>query len=54
LTPLAACGLIVIMIGATTLTAAIGEVAGATFPLVVGIAAAFVAYGRTHLVPITR
>ena len=54
LTPLAACGLVVIMIGATTLTAAVGQVPGATFPMVVGIAAAFVAYGRTYLAPITR
>jgi hypothetical protein len=54
LTPLAACGLVVIMIGATTLTAAMGEVPGAMFPLAVGIAAAFVAYGRTYLAPVTR
>ena len=54
LTPLAACGLIVIMAGAVTLTALSMGVAPATFPLVVGIAAAFVAYGRTHMAPITQ
>ena len=41
------------MIGATTLTAAVGQVPGATFPLVVGIAAALVAYGRTYLAAVT-
>ncbi len=54
LTPLAAAGLLVIMMGATTLTAIDMSVPAASFPLVVGIAAAFVAYGRTHLAPITR
>src|SRR4051812_3859884 len=54
LTPLAACGLIVIMTGAVTLTALSMGVAPATFPLVVGIAAAFVAYGRTQLAPIAQ
>jgi uncharacterized membrane protein YphA (DoxX/SURF4 family) len=54
LTPLAACGLVVIMAGATVTTAYAGPVAFALFPLVVGIAAAFVAYGRTHLAPFTR
>ena len=52
LTPLAASGLVVIMVGAVTLTAISMGVAPASFPLVVGIAAAFVAYGRTHLAPI--
>ena len=54
LTALAASGLAVIMVGATTLTAIAGPAAAATFPLVVGIAALFVAYGRTHVVPIAR
>lgn len=54
LTPLAACGLVVIMVGATTTTAVTGPVAFALFPLVVGIAAAYVAYGRTHLAPLAR
>src|SRR5215213_4776315 len=54
LTPLAASGLVVIMVGATVLCGASLGVADASFPLLVGIAAAFVAYGRTHLTPITQ
>jgi hypothetical protein len=54
LTALAACGLVVIMVGATTLTAIAGPVAVALFPFFVGIGCAFVAYGRTHLAPIAR
>jgi DoxX-like family len=46
LTPLAAAGLVIIMIGATVLTVAGGEVALALIPLVVGLLSAFVAYGR--------
>lgn len=46
LTPLAACGLVVIMIGAVVLTLAIQGAAGAMLPLVVGTLAACVAYGR--------
>jgi uncharacterized membrane protein YphA (DoxX/SURF4 family) len=46
LTPLAAAGLVVIMIGATALTLAGGDVALALIPLVVGLLLAFVAYGR--------
>jgi hypothetical protein len=54
LTPLAAAGLVIIMAGATVLTAAGvggGEPSGAVFPLVVGLLAAFVAYGRWRLAP---
>ncbi len=51
LTPLAAAGLVIIMIGATTLTAAGGDVVPALFPLVVGLLATFVAYGRWQLAP---
>ena len=51
LTPLAAGGLVLIMIGATVLTLAGGAVAMALFPLVVGLLAAFVAYGRWQLAP---
>ncbi len=51
LTPLAAAGLVIIMIGATVLTAALGGAASAVFPFVVGLFCAFVAYGRTHLAP---
>ena len=54
LTALAACGLIVIMIGAVVTTAATMGVASALIPLVVGIACAFVAYGRTRLAPISQ
>jgi len=46
LTPLAAVGLVIIMIGATVLTLAIGNVAAALISLVVGLLAAFVTYGR--------
>ena len=46
LTPLAACGLVVIMIGATVLTLVAIGVATALIPLVVGLLSAFVAYGR--------
>jgi len=50
LTPLAAAGLVSIMIGATVLTLAGGDVAPALIPLVVGLLSAFVAYGRWRLV----
>jgi hypothetical protein len=46
LTPLAAAGLVIIMIGATGITLAGGMVAPAAVPLVVGVLAALVAYGR--------
>ena len=48
LTPLAACGLIVIMIGATVITAAGGQLAGALFPFTVGALLSVVAYQRTR------
>jgi uncharacterized membrane protein YphA (DoxX/SURF4 family) len=51
LTPLAAAGLVIIMIGATALTLASGEMALALIPLVVGLLLAFVAYGRWRLAP---
>jgi DoxX-like family len=54
LTPLAAAGLVIIMIGATALTLAIGPGAPALIPLVVGFLAAFVAYGRWRLAPHRR
>jgi hypothetical protein len=55
LTPLAAVGLVIIMAGATALTLA-GLMAGvdpvlAVIPLVLGLLAAFVAYGRWRLAP---
>jgi hypothetical protein len=46
LTPLAAGGLVIIMIGATVLVATSMGLVAALFPLVVGLLAAFVAYGR--------
>jgi len=52
LTSLAACGLVIIMIGATCITAAEGSIRSALFPLVVGLLAAFVAYARSRLVPL--
>lgn len=51
LTPLAAAGLVIVMIGATVYTLAAGDVVSALIPLVVGILAAFVAYGRWRLTP---
>jgi hypothetical protein len=51
LTPLAAAGLVIIMFGATALTVADGHVAPAVMPLVIGILAAFIAYGRLELLP---
>ena len=51
LTPLAAAGLVVIMIGATVLNLAAGAVVMALIPLVVGALAALVAYGRWRLAP---
>jgi hypothetical protein len=51
LTPLAAAGLAVIMVGATVLTLMTGAVAMVPMPLVVGILAVFVAYGRWRLAP---
>jgi uncharacterized membrane protein YphA (DoxX/SURF4 family) len=46
LTPLAAAGLVIIMIGATMVTLASGEIVSALVPLVVGLLCAAVAYGR--------
>ncbi len=58
LTPLAAAGLVIIMIGATVLTLAgvvpSGGVAPVLIPLVVGLLSAFVAYGRWRLAPLGR
>jgi hypothetical protein len=51
LTPLAAAGMVIIMIGATVLTLMTGDIAVALIPLAVGLLSAFVAYGRWRLVP---
>jgi uncharacterized membrane protein YphA (DoxX/SURF4 family) len=52
LTPLAAAGLVIIMIGATVVMLMTVGAAMALIPLVVGILAAFVAYGRWRLLPL--
>lgn len=52
LTPLAAAGLVIIMLGATAITPLVMDAALALMPLVVGILAAFVAYGRWRLAPL--
>ena len=51
LTPLAAAGLLIIMIGATIITIMGPGVGAAVPPFVVGLLCAFVAYGRTRLRP---
>ena len=51
LTPLSAAGLVIIMIGATILSLTLG-IKLALMPFVVGLFAAFVAYGRWKLAPI--
>ncbi len=52
LTPLAAAGLTIIMIGAVAVSIlAMGAAAG-IFPAVVGVVTAWIAYGRTRVVPI--
>ena len=52
LTPLAAAGLVIIMIGATVITLLGREFGGAAISFVVGVLAVFVAYGRWRLAPI--
>ena len=51
LTPLAAAGLVIVMIGATLISLKMGVVM-ALMPFVVGLLGAFVAYGRWKLAPI--
>jgi hypothetical protein len=51
LTPLAAVGLVGIMIGATAVTAATNSVVQAIFPAAVGLLLIYVAYGRWRLAP---
>lgn len=50
LTPLAAAGLVLLMIGATAVSLG-GPLVYATIPLVCGLLAAFVAYGRWRIAP---
>jgi uncharacterized membrane protein YphA (DoxX/SURF4 family) len=52
LTSLAAAGLVILMIGATTLTGISMGVVAALFPLVVGVFATGIAYGRWRVVPL--
>ena len=52
LTPLAAAGLVIVMIGATVITLMGGLGPMALIPLVTGLLAAFIAYGRWRLAPI--
>jgi hypothetical protein len=51
LTPLAAAGLVIVMTGATVITVQGGDVGVALVPLIVGLLAGSVAYGRWRLVP---
>ena len=51
LTPLAAAGLVIIMIGATVIGLAVGDFTMMLIPLVVGLLSAFVAFGRWRLAP---
>jgi hypothetical protein len=52
LTPLAAAGLVIIMIGATVIVFRMHGALQALTPAVVGVLAAFVAYGRWKLAPL--
>ncbi len=51
LMPMAAAGLVIIMIGAVAVSLKLG-IAAAVFPFVVGLLMAFVAYGRQRLRPL--
>jgi uncharacterized membrane protein YphA (DoxX/SURF4 family) len=53
LTPLAAAGLVIIMIGATIISMRIGPFGPAMIPLVTGLLLAFVAYGRWRIAPLS-
>ncbi len=53
LTPLAALGLIIIMIGAVTVTLHTQPAPMAVLPFATGLVAAFVAYGRWRAAPLT-
>jgi hypothetical protein len=52
LTPLAAIGLVIIMVGATVVSLMSGPAALALIPLCTCVCAAFVAYGRWKLMPV--
>lgn len=51
LTPLAAVGLALLMLGAVVLGLRMGDPVGASMPGVIGLLAAFVAWGRWRLAP---
>lgn len=52
LTPIAAAGLAIIMVGATTVTILSMGVAPSMFPAIVGVIALSIAYGRTRVAPL--
>lgn len=52
LTPLAAAGLVIVMIGAVVISAKDHGIGAAVTPLITGLLCAFVAYGRWKLVPL--
>jgi uncharacterized membrane protein YphA (DoxX/SURF4 family) len=52
LTPLAAAGRTIIMVGATTVSIIAGGVAAGIFPAVVGVLTTWIAYSRTRVVPL--
>jgi uncharacterized membrane protein YphA (DoxX/SURF4 family) len=54
LTPLAAAGLTIIMIGATAITAFSMSVPAALFPAIVGVVTAWISYARTNVAPIAE
>lgn len=54
LTPLAAAGLAIIMIGATVMTLIMGDIPTALVPLTTGMLCVFVAYGRWRLIASPR
>ena len=54
LTPLAAAGLTIIMVGATTVSVLALGAASAILPAVVGVVTAGIAYGRSRVVPLAE
>ena len=54
LTPLAAAGLVIIMIGAVVVSYQVQGAKGIPAPLIAGLLSAFVAYGRWRLVPLPQ
>ena len=54
LTPLAAAGLTIIMIGAVGVSVVAMGASAAALPAVVGIVTAWIAYGRTRVAPLDR